>query len=162
MAKLVAGVGTSHVPAIGAAIDLGKTEEPYWRPLFKGYEPARKWLAEQIGKVGPEVLMVTGDMPYAGAREEDWQVYRDETRSWAAKHMLVLPTIGNHEVRGGVEKGIANFLQNYPGLKGHRYYSVLVGSVEGISLVTLSPAFRAEVASVACVAPLAMVPALLH
>jgi len=37
-----------------------------------------------------------------------------------------------------------------------------INSVEGSSLVTLSPAFRAEVASVACVAPLAMVPALLH
>lgn len=99
----------------------------------------RKWLAEQIGRESPEVLMVTGDMPYAGARKEDWQVYRDETSSWAAKHMLVLPTIGNHEVRGGVEKGIANFLANYPGLNGHRYYSVLMGSVEVISLDMTSP-----------------------
>ena len=41
MAKIIAGVGTSHTPAIGAAIDLGKMEEPYWMPLFKGYEPAR-------------------------------------------------------------------------------------------------------------------------
>ena len=99
----------------------------------------RKWLAEQIGRESPEVLMVTGDMPYAGARREDWQVYRDETKSWTAKNMLVLPTIGNHEVRGGVEKGIANFLANYPGLKGHRYYSVLMGSVEVISLDMTSP-----------------------
>jgi len=99
----------------------------------------RKWLAEQIGRVGPEVLMVTGDMPYAGSRKEDWQVYRDETSSWTAKQMLVLPTIGNHEVRGGVEKGIANYLAIYPGLKGHRYYSVLMGGVEVISLDMTSP-----------------------
>src|SRR3569833_1744798 len=46
VAKLVAGVATSHVPAIGAAIDLGKTGEPYWQPLFKGYEPAREWIAD--------------------------------------------------------------------------------------------------------------------
>lgn len=99
----------------------------------------RKWLAERIGEESPEVLMVTGDMPYAGAREEDWQVYRGETASWNAKHILVLPTIGNHEVRGGVQKGIANFLANYPGIKGHRYYSVLMGSVEVISLDMTSP-----------------------
>ncbi len=46
MARISASVYTSHVPAIGAAIDLGKTEEPYWQPLFKGYEPSKQWLEE--------------------------------------------------------------------------------------------------------------------
>lgn len=46
MAKIIAGVGTSHTPAIGAAVDLGKTETDYWKPLFKGYEPSKKWMAE--------------------------------------------------------------------------------------------------------------------
>jgi protocatechuate 4,5-dioxygenase, beta chain len=45
VAKIFAGVATSHVPAIGAAIDLGKTQEPYWAPLFKGYEASKKWIA---------------------------------------------------------------------------------------------------------------------
>jgi len=40
MAKITASVFTSHVPAIGAALDLGKTHEPYWQPLFQGYEYA--------------------------------------------------------------------------------------------------------------------------
>jgi len=44
VAKIVAGVATSHVPAIGAAIDLGKTEEPYWKRVFSGYEPSKKWM----------------------------------------------------------------------------------------------------------------------
>ena len=44
MATITASVYTSHVPAIGAAIDLGKTAEPYWQPLFKGYEPAKAWM----------------------------------------------------------------------------------------------------------------------
>ena len=47
MARITAGVATSHVPAIGAAIDLGKTEEPYWKPLFDGYEFAKKWVKEE-------------------------------------------------------------------------------------------------------------------
>ena len=46
MAKITAGVSTSHVPAIGAAIDLGKTEEPYWQPLFKGYEYVKQWVKD--------------------------------------------------------------------------------------------------------------------
>ena len=44
MAKITASVYTSHVPAIGAALDLGKTGEPYWKPLFAGYEPSKAWL----------------------------------------------------------------------------------------------------------------------
>jgi protocatechuate 4,5-dioxygenase beta chain len=44
MARISASVYTSHVPAIGVAMDLGKTDEPYWRPLFAGYEPSRAWM----------------------------------------------------------------------------------------------------------------------
>jgi protocatechuate 4,5-dioxygenase, beta chain len=46
MARITASVYTSHVPAIGAAIDLGKTAEPYWQPVFKGYEFSKQWLRE--------------------------------------------------------------------------------------------------------------------
>ena len=44
MAKITAGVATSHVPAIGAALDLGKSADPYWKPLFDGYEFSRRWI----------------------------------------------------------------------------------------------------------------------
>lgn len=54
MARIVGGVGTSHVPAIGAAVDHGKTEEPYWKPLFDGYEPAREWLRQ----ADPDVAII--------------------------------------------------------------------------------------------------------
>jgi protocatechuate 4,5-dioxygenase beta chain len=47
MARVTAGVATSHVPAIGAAVDLGKTEQPYWKPLFAGYEYSKEWIAKE-------------------------------------------------------------------------------------------------------------------
>lgn len=43
-ARITASVYTSHVPAIGAALDLGKSHEPYWQPLFKGYETSKEWM----------------------------------------------------------------------------------------------------------------------
>jgi protocatechuate 4,5-dioxygenase, beta chain len=46
MAKITASVYTSHVPAIGAALDLGKTAEPYWQPVFAGYDFSKQWLQE--------------------------------------------------------------------------------------------------------------------
>ncbi len=54
MAKIVAGIGTSHVPAIGAAMDNGKMEEPYWKRVFGGYEFSQEWLRE----LKPDVAIV--------------------------------------------------------------------------------------------------------
>lgn len=54
MARITAGVTTSHVPAIGAAIDLGKASEPYWAPVFAGYDYSKKWIAEQK----PDVIIL--------------------------------------------------------------------------------------------------------
>ena len=45
MARITAGVATSHVPAVGAALDLGRTADPYWQPLFGGYEFSKRWMA---------------------------------------------------------------------------------------------------------------------
>jgi gallate dioxygenase len=45
-ATVSASVYTSHVPAMGAAIDLGKAAEPYWKAVFDGYEFARAWEQE--------------------------------------------------------------------------------------------------------------------
>jgi hypothetical protein len=54
VARIVAGVATSHVPAIGAALDNGKSGEPYWQPLFRGFEPSKKWIAE----LNPDVIIL--------------------------------------------------------------------------------------------------------
>ena len=47
MGRIVAGIGTSHVPSIGGAYDRGKTATPAWKPLFDAYVPVREWLKEQ-------------------------------------------------------------------------------------------------------------------
>jgi protocatechuate 4,5-dioxygenase beta chain len=54
VARITAGVATSHVPAIGAALDNGRAGEPYWRPLFAGYEASKRWIAEQ----NPDVVIL--------------------------------------------------------------------------------------------------------
>jgi len=58
MARITAGVSTSHVPAIGAAIDLGKTKDTYWAPVFAGYDFSKKWIVEQKPDV---ILLVYND-----------------------------------------------------------------------------------------------------
>ena len=58
MARITAGVASSHVPAIGVAVDLGKTQDEYWSSLFRGYEFTKQWIAEEKPDV---VLLVYND-----------------------------------------------------------------------------------------------------
>jgi protocatechuate 4,5-dioxygenase beta chain len=44
MAQIVGGISTSHIPSIGNAIAKGLQQDPYWRPFFAGFGPAREWL----------------------------------------------------------------------------------------------------------------------
>jgi gallate dioxygenase len=52
MAKIVGGIGTSHTPTIGFALDARKQSDPVWAPIFEGYRPVQQWLAEKQ----PDVL----------------------------------------------------------------------------------------------------------
>lgn len=58
MARITASIYSSHVPAIGVAVDLGKTQDDYYRPLFEGYEAGREWAAANTPDV---VVLVFND-----------------------------------------------------------------------------------------------------
>jgi protocatechuate 4,5-dioxygenase beta chain len=44
--------------AVGIALDKGLTEQPYWAPVFRGFEFSKKWIAEQKPDV---VILVYND-----------------------------------------------------------------------------------------------------
>ena len=44
MAKIIGGLGTSHVLSIGAALDKGLRETRDWKPFFDGYEAGKQWM----------------------------------------------------------------------------------------------------------------------
>jgi gallate dioxygenase len=52
MATIVGGIGSSHTPTIGFALDAGRQSDPVWAPIFEGFRPVQRWLAEQR----PDVL----------------------------------------------------------------------------------------------------------
>ena len=58
MARITASVYSSHVPAIGVAVDQGKTGEPYWQKMFAGYEFSKAWMKENTPDV---VFLVYND-----------------------------------------------------------------------------------------------------
>ncbi len=89
MARIVGGITTSHIPAIGNAIARDLFEDPYWKPFFDGYPPVHAWLE----KVKPDVAIVVYNdhglnffldkMPTfaIGAAPE----YRNEDEGWGLK-----------------------------------------------------------------------------
>jgi protocatechuate 4,5-dioxygenase beta chain len=58
MGRIIAGIGTSHVPSVGRAYDRGNTGTPAWKPLFDAYVPVREWLKTLKPDV---VIMVYND-----------------------------------------------------------------------------------------------------
>jgi protocatechuate 4,5-dioxygenase beta chain len=54
MARIIGGITTSHIPAVGNAIARELFDDPYWKPFFDGYPPVRKWLKENE----PDVAIV--------------------------------------------------------------------------------------------------------
>ncbi len=54
MARITAGIATSHVPAIGAAFDLGRSQDEYWKPVFDGYD----WVKEFERREDPDVVIL--------------------------------------------------------------------------------------------------------
>jgi protocatechuate 4,5-dioxygenase beta chain len=97
VAKIVAGVGSSHIGAVGAAWDRGISEDAYWSPIFKGYEFSKKWIAEQR----PDVVIL---------------VYNDHA---AAFTMDIIPTfaIGCAEEFAPADEGRGR--RRIPAVKGH-------------------------------------------
>jgi protocatechuate 4,5-dioxygenase beta chain len=54
MAKIIGGLATSHIPAIGKALAKGLQQEPYWKPFFDGFPPIHAWLEQ----ARPDVVVV--------------------------------------------------------------------------------------------------------
>lgn len=54
MAKIIGGLTSSHIPAVGNAIANNWTQDPYWKRFFDGYEPAKAWIRDKA----PDVAIV--------------------------------------------------------------------------------------------------------
>jgi acid phosphatase type 7 len=145
---------TSPQPAQGSDQDSGPTftvsDLPVGRPLrvvvygdMRFTDPSntsdtqpgvRKWLAQKVGEEKPDLLLLTGDMPFHGSSEDDWKVYFQETALWTQERLRIYPTIGNHEGLPDPRSGIKNYFAAYPQIDNHKWYSVQMGNIYLITL----------------------------
>jgi protocatechuate 4,5-dioxygenase beta chain len=109
MARITASVFTSHVPAIGAALDLGKTQEDYWQPVFDGYLPSKQWMKDNP----PDVVFL---------------IYNDHATAFS---LQMIPTfaIGTGQSYRPADEGWGPrpvpVVQGHPGLASHIAQSVI-------------------------------------
>jgi len=97
MARIIGGIGTSHVPTIAMAFDKGKREDPDWKPLFQGYERVARWLEEKR----PDVLFFC---------------FNDHATSFFFDHYPTF-ALGVSEQYGIADEGLGP--RRIPPLKGH-------------------------------------------
>ncbi|GAA6199210.1 class III extradiol dioxygenase family protein [Aquicoccus sp. SU-CL01552] len=95
MAKILGGLTTSHIPAVGNAIHNGLFDDPYWKPFFDGYPPIRDWLDEHKPDLAINIYNDHGlgffldKMPTfaIGAAHE----YRNEDEGWGIPQLPPFP-----------------------------------------------------------------------
>ena len=114
MAEIVGGAAMSHVPAIGASIDNGKTQDAYWQPVFRGFAFSRQWLAA----LKPDVAIV---------------VYNDHASAFS---LDIIPTfaIGCAESFAPADEGwgarAVPVIEGHPDLAGHLARELVLDSFD--------------------------------
>lgn len=99
MAKITAGLATSHIPLIGVGIDQNKWQDSYFEPIFKGYEWTKEWIAKPENK--PDVvILVYNDHASAFGQEiiptfsiGCAEAFKPADEGWGARPV---PMIRNH------------------------------------------------------------------
>lgn len=95
MAKIIGGLTTSHIPAVGNAIANELYDDPYWKPFFSGYPPIREWLGDHKPDVAINIYNDHGlgffldKMPTfaIGAAHE----YKNEDEGWGIPQLPPFP-----------------------------------------------------------------------
>jgi 3',5'-cyclic AMP phosphodiesterase CpdA len=94
----------------------------------------RRWLVDRIATEHPDILLLSGDVPYDGSVVNDYEVYYQETHAWREEKLHVYPAMGNHELHGDEIRQPKNWWHAFPELKGRRWYSVEMPNAYIISL----------------------------
>jgi hypothetical protein len=87
----------------------------------------RQWLVQKIAAEHPDAILMNGDVPYSGDVENDYVVYRSETKAWREEHLNVFPALGNHEFHGDPNQALEHWWTAFPEMRNRRWYSTELG-----------------------------------
>lgn len=121
-------VADSQISATPKVIAYGDTRFTDRKETAATNPKVRRWLVERIGEEKPDAVLLSGDLPWNGREVNDYAVYHEETAPWRAAHILISPALGNHELHGALQQCLNNWWNEFPDLRGHRWYSIALGS----------------------------------
>jgi Icc-related predicted phosphoesterase len=96
-----------------------------------GDEARREALIQKIADEKPAFVVISGDLVVSGD-EKNWRFWDKNTQIWREQNIPVLPSLGNHDVRGSAP--LDNYSRRFPDLRGSRWYTARAGNVLVITL----------------------------
>jgi len=133
MARIVGGIGSSHTPTIGFALDTHKQSDPVWAPIFEGFKPVQRWLQEKR----PDVLFF---------------IYNDHVTSFFFDHYSHF-ALGVGEEYAVADEGGGP--RNLPPVRGHPALARHIATVLSADEFDLAY-FQAKPLDHGCFSPLSM------
>ncbi len=106
MARIIGAVAASHTPTIGFAYDRNKQNDPVWQPIFEGFKPVQRWLADKQ----PDVLFF---------------IFNDHVTSFFFDHYSAF-ALGIGDSYAVADEG--GGARNLPPVKGHAALSHHIGA----------------------------------
>jgi len=102
---------------------------------------ARASLIARIAEERPDAILISGDVPWHGGVADDYARFRVETDVWRARHIPIIPSLGNHEFsQCEADACLEHWWSAFPELRGRRWHAANVGShVRVLALDTMSP-----------------------
>jgi acid phosphatase type 7 len=90
---------------------------------------ARRALVDKVASEKPDVLFLTGDIPWHGGDADDYKEFSAETAVWQQQKLRVFPVLGNHEFsQCDVAQCLENWWRAFPQFRDRRWYAVAVGT----------------------------------
>lgn len=110
LAKIGATDGQSYVLIVSS---MTENDEPYWQPLFDGYEPAREWMRhiEYLREAGSEGIELVMWLIARGAMADC-----SDVAGQAPEGGAVAPTVSHHlyHVPASNTAAVQLILENHP------------------------------------------------
>ena len=95
---------------------------------------ARRLIIEEIVKLGPGFVAITGDLVGDGSSARHWADFDDLVRPLKEAKVPVIAAIGNHEYWQAGSKNLDQFFARFPTLAGRHWYSIAYGPVSVVVL----------------------------
>jgi len=112
------------IPSIFTFVAYGDTRFHDPSDTVASNPPVRRALVAAIDRERPAFISIGGDIVYVGADTGDWSVWDSETAIWRDHNIAIYPVLGNHDVKGDLQKALGNYFARFPDLQQSRFYSV--------------------------------------